>query len=593
MVYNDIKIGQFYYFLSLIYHFCFWVALFMRAYRKRLGELLVEKGIITREQLKDALVLQKSTGKKLGEILISQNLISESQMAEVLEEQLGIPFVDLNKVTLDPKLTEYIPFMLAKRYTLIPIKKENGKLYIAMEDPLDFAAVDDVKRVSKMDVVPLISFGEAIKNAINRLYGMEYAEKAVQDYTKQAKLEQLPQDIQDALVDEDVSNAPVVRLVNSIIQQAVNMGASDIHLEPTENESRVRFRIDGMLQKIFNIPGYMHPALITRIKIMGNMDIAEKRLPQDGRVGMSISGKNIDLRISTIPTIYGEKAVIRILDQSNFLLSKEKLGFSQENLEKFNELLKNSHGIILVTGPTGSGKSTTLYAMLNELNRESVNIITIEDPVEYRMEGVNQIQVNPKAGLTFATGLRSIVRQDPDIIMVGEIRDRETAEIAIRSAITGHLVLSTLHTNDAVSAISRLIDMGIEPYLISASLMGVISQRLLRKVCSNCRVPYEIEPHHLTVPGFEVLAGVTLYRGEGCSACNYTGYKGRIPAHEILVVSRQHRQMIAQKASIDEIRDLSVEMGMSTLRDECIKLVRKGVTTIDEVIRVCYSQDGQ
>lgn len=564
----------------------------MGAYRKRLGELLVEKGIITREQLKEALALQKSTGKKLGEVLISQNLISEAQMAEVLQEQLGIPFVDLNKVTLEPKLAEYIPFMLAKRHTLIPIKEENGKLYIAMEDPLNFAAVDDVKRVSKMDVVPLISFGEAIKNAINRLYGMEYAEKAVQDYTREAKLGQLPQDVQNGSFDEDVSNAPVVRLVNSIIQQAVNMGASDIHIEPTENESRVRFRIDGMLQKIFNIPVYMHSALITRIKIMGNMDIAEKRLPQDGRVGMNISGKDIDLRISTIPTIYGEKAVIRILDQSNFLLSKEKLGFTEENLEKFNELLKNTHGIILVTGPTGSGKSTTLYAMLNELNRESVNIITIEDPVEYRMEGINQIQVNPKAGLTFAAGLRAIVRQDPDIIMVGEIRDSETAEIAIRSAITGHLVLSTLHTNDAVSAISRLIDMGIEPYLISASLVGVISQRLLRKVCSNCRVPYEIEPHHLAVPGFEELAGVTLYRGKGCSACNYTGYKGRVPVHEILVVSRQHRQLIAQKAPIDEIKDLSIKMGMSTLKEECIKLVRRGVTTIDEVIRVSYSQDG-
>ena len=564
----------------------------MGAYRKRLEELLVEKGIITREQLKEALALQKSTGKKLGEVLISQNLISEAQMAEVLQEQLGIPFVDLNKVTLEPKLAEYIPFMLAKRHTLIPIKEENGKLYIAMEDPLNFAAVDDVKRVSKMDVVPLISFGEAIKNAINRLYGMEYAEKAVQDYTREAKLGQLPQDVQNGSFDEDVSNAPVVRLVNSIIQQAVNMGASDIHIEPIENESRVRFRIDGMLQKIFNIPVYMHSALITRIKIMGNMDIAEKRLPQDGRVGMNISGKDIDLRISTIPTIYGEKAVLRILDQSNFLLSKEKLGFTEENLEKFNELLKNTHGIILVTGPTGSGKSTTLYAMLNELNRESVNVITIEDPVEYRMEGINQIQVNPKAGLTFAAGLRAIVRQDPDIIMVGEIRDSETAEIAIRSAITGHLVLSTLHTNDAVSAISRLIDMGIEPYLISASLVGVISQRLLRKVCSNCRVPYEIEPHHLAVPGFEELAGVTLYRGKGCSACNYTGYKGRVPVHEILVVSRQHRQLIAQKAPIDEIKDLSIKMGMSTLKEECIKLIRRGVTTIDEVIRVSYSQDG-
>jgi type IV pilus assembly protein PilB len=564
----------------------------MGVYRKRLGELLLEKGIITQEQLKNALAMQKSTGKKLGEILISQNLISEAKMAEVLQEQLGIPFVDLNKVALDPKLTEYVPFILAKRHSLIPIKLEDGKLYIAMEDPLDFAAIDDVKRVSRMDVVPVISFGEAIKNAVHRLYSMEYAERAVQDYTKEAKLEQLAQEVQNSPLDDDVSNAPVVRLVNSIIQQAVNMEASDIHVEPLDNETRIRFRIDGMLQKILTIPKYVHPALVTRIKIMGNMDIAERRLPQDGRVDMRISERDIDVRISTMPTIHGEKVVLRILDQTNFLLPREKLGFTEENLEKFDQLLKNPHGIILVTGPTGSGKSTTLYAMLNELNDESVNIITIEDPVEYRMEGINQIQVNPKAGLTFATGLRSIVRQDPDIVMVGEIRDSETAEIAIRSAITGHLVLSTLHTNDAVSAISRLMDMGIEPYLISASLVGVISQRLLRRVCSNCRVPHEIEPHQLAALGLNSLSGVTLYKGEGCSACNYTGYKGRIPVHEILVVSKAHRQLITQKASIDEIRDLSIKMGMSTLKDECIKLMLKGLTTVDEVIRVSYTQDG-
>ncbi|NLO82819.1 MAG: Flp pilus assembly complex ATPase component TadA [Clostridiales bacterium] len=558
--------------------------------RKRLGELLIEKGVITQQELKSALALQKATGKKLGEILVSQNLISETKMAEVLQEQLGIPFVDLSRIQLDPKLTEFVPFILAKRHSLIPVKLEKGKLYIAMEDPLDFAAIEDVKRVAKMEVVPIISFGESIRNAVHQLYSIDYAEKAVQDYSREINLDRATQEMQESPIGE-TSNAPVVRLVNSIIEQAVSMQASDIHIEPMEQETVVRFRLDGMLQKILSIPRYMHPAVVTRIKIMGNMDIAERRLPQDGRVDMSIAEKDIDMRISTIPTIHGEKVAIRILDQSSFLLPREKLGFTDENLAKFDRLLKTPHGIILITGPTGSGKSTTLYAMLNELNRESVNIITIEDPVEYRMEGINQIQVNPKIGLTFATGLRSIVRQDPDIIMVGEIRDRETAEIAIRSAITGHLVLSTLHTNDAVSTISRLMDMGIEPYLISASLVGVISQRLLRKICSNCRVPYSAEPHKFSVLGFENEPSVQLYRGEGCSLCNYTGYRGRIPVHEILIISKAHRQLIAQNASADRIMDLSRKAGMITLREECIKLMLNGLTTIDEVIRISYTHD--
>jgi len=558
--------------------------------RKRLGELLIEKEVITQQQLKTALYHQRTTGKKLGEILVSQNLISETKMAEVLQEQLGIPFVDLSRIKIDPKLTEFVPFMLAKRHSIIPIKLEDGKLYIAMEDPLDFAAIEDVRRVSRMEVVPVISFGETIRNTVNQLYSIDYAEKAVQDYSREIDRDQISPEIKESPIGE-TSNAPVVRLVNSIIEQAVNMQASDIHIEPMEQETVVRFRIDGMLQKILNIPQYMHPAVVTRIKIMGNMDIAERRLPQDGRVDMRIAERNIDMRISTIPTIHGEKVALRILDQSNFLLPREKLGFTEENLAKFDRLIKNPHGIILVTGPTGSGKSTTLYAMLNELNKESVNIITIEDPVEYRMEGINQIQVNTKAGLTFAAGLRSIVRQDPDIIMVGEIRDRETAEIAIRSAITGHLVLSTLHTNDAVSAISRLIDMGIEPYLISSSLVGVISQRLLRKVCSNCKITCDTEHHQFAALGFETKPNVQLYKGEGCSLCNYTGYRGRVPVHEILIISNSHRQLIAKNASVDEIIDLSKKAGMITLREECIKLMLKGLTTIDEVIRVSYTND--
>ena len=562
----------------------------MRGYRKRLEELLIGKGLITQEQLENALSLQESAGKQFIEILISQNHVSETEMDELLQEQLGISLVNISKAKPDPKLTEFVPYMLARRHSLIPIKIEKGKLYIAMEDPFDFAAVEDVKRVARMDVVPAISYGGSITSAICRLYNTGYAEKAVRDYSKENSTERTTREIQGNQA-EEIDNAPVVRLVNSIIDQAVNMQASDIHIEPMEQETEVRFRVDGILQKILSIPKYMHPAVVTRIKIMGNMDIAEKRLPQDGRVDVWISEKNIDIRISTIPTIYGEKAVLRVLDQSSFLFPREKLGFTEENLVKFDRLLKNPHGIILVTGPAGSGKSTTLYAMLHELYKESVNIITIEDPVEYRMECIHQIQVNTKAGLTFAAGLRSIIRQDPDIIMVGEIRDRETAEIAIRSAITGHLVLSTLHTNDAVSAISRLMDMGIEPYLISSSLVGVISQRLLRKICSNCKVPCSAESHQFSALGFKNGPEIAVYKGEGCSLCNYTGYRGRIPVHEILVVSKVHRQLISQKASVDEIRDLSRKTGMITLREECIKLMVNGLTTIDEVIRISYTQD--
>jgi type IV pilus assembly protein PilB len=562
----------------------------MGVYKKRLGDLLIEKGIITQAQLKNALSLQKTTGKKIGEILVTQKLISEAQMAEVLQMQLGIPFIDLNKISLDPKLTELIPPVLAKRHTLIPIKLEDDKLYVCMEDPLDFTAIEDVKRVSKLEVVPVISFGGAIRNAIHKLYSIDYAEKAIQDYSRELNLEEIAQGIQNNSLD-DVSNAPIVRLVNSIIGQAVNMQASDIHIEPMEEETRVRFRIDGMLHKILDIPKYIHPAIVTRIKIMGNMDIAERRLPQDGRSDIQVLGSNLDLRISTIPTIHGEKVVLRVLTRDSFLLPREKLGFSLENLEKFDELLKNPHGIILVTGPTGSGKSTTLYTMISELNKEPYNIITIEDPVEYMMEGINQIQVNPKAGLTFATGLRSIVRQDPDIIMVGEIRDRETADIAIRSAITGHLVLSTLHTNDAISAIFRLLDMGIEPYLMAASIVGVISQRLLRKICPNCKVSYNAQPHQFISLGFSEDPSVPFYKGEGCSLCNYTGYKGRIPAHEVLVISKNHRELIGRGASIDEIRDVSKQLGMSSLSDECKKLLLQGMTTYEEVIRISYTQD--
>ncbi|MGI6113897.1 MAG: GspE/PulE family protein [Mahellales bacterium] len=559
--------------------------------RKRLGDLLVESGVITQDQLKNALNLQKISKKKLGQILISQNLVTETKIMEILQLQLGIDFVDLNNIYIEPKLIGLVPQNLAKKYNLIPIKIEQDKLYVAMEDPLDFIAINDVKMVSTMEVVPVISFKDAINNAINKYYGSEYAERAVKEYTRDINLADVANQIQTNSMDDDVNNAPIVRLVNSIIEQAVNMRSSDVHIEPLNEEIRIRYRIDGMLQNILTIPKNALSAIITRIKIIGGMNIAEKRLPQDGRVQITSGNTNIDLRVSTMPTVNGEKAVLRILDLDNFLFKREDLGFSKENLEKFDQLLKNPHGIILVTGPTGSGKTTTLYTMLAELNKIEKNIITIEDPVEYKIQGINQVQVNPKAGLVFANGLRSILRQDPDIIMVGEIRDTETVEIALRAAITGHLVLSTLHTNDAISSISRLLDMGIEPYLMASSMVGVISQRLLRRICANCKTPYTPNSLELSFLGLSPQDARVLYRGKGCSICNQTGYKGRVPAHEILVINKKVREMIGNNVSVDRIRDYCITNGMTSLKDDCVKLVLQGITTVDEALRVAYSQD--
>ena len=559
--------------------------------RKRLGDLLIQNGVITQKQLRNALNIQKVTKEKLGQILISQNLVTETKIMEILKLQLGIDFVDLNNIEIQPKLIELVPQSLAKKYNLIPFKIEGDKLYVAMEDPLDFVAINDVKMVSNKDVVPVLSFMEAISNAINKYYGSEYAERAVKEYARDINLADVASQIQTNTIDDGVNDAPIVRLVNSIIQQAVNMRASDVHIEPLAQEVRIRFRLDGMLQNILTIPKNTLSAIITRIKIIGGMNIAEKRLPQDGRARFAYDGADIDLRISTMPTVNGEKAVLRILDLKNYLFKIEDLGFSRENLGKFRQLLKNPHGIVLVTGPTGSGKTTTLYAMLWELNKVEKNIITIEDPVEYKIQGINQVQVNPKAGLVFANGLRSILRQDPDIIMVGEIRDTETVEIALRAAITGHLVLSTLHTNDAVSSISRLLDMGIEPYLMASSMIGVISQRLLRRICTNCKTPYDPQPSELSFLGLSRQSIRTLYRGKGCSICNQTGYKGRVPAHEILIINKKIREMISNNVTVDGIRDYCLKNGMTTLRDDCIKLVLQGITTVDEALRVAYSQD--
>ncbi len=559
----------------------------MLSKNKRLGDLLVDAGLITTEQLNYALQRQKATGKKIGELLIDERIVQEKQIIEVLEFQLGIPHMDLEKYFIDPEVPKLINENLARRHVLIPIRKLRGKLIVAMADPLNIFARDDVQIATNLEVEPVISTKNDILNAIDQYYGKQRAEQAIEEFTQQYDVEGLA-DIDDETLNE-INNAPVVRLINSIISQAVKMRASDIHIEPYEDIIRVRFRLDGSLQEIMTPAKSAHSAIITRIKIMGKMNIAEKRVPQDGRLETVIDGREVDMRISVLPTVYGEKVVIRLLDRSSFLASKRQLGFSEGNLELFDKLIKSPNGIILVTGPTGSGKSTTLYAVLKELNNVNSNIITIEDPVEYKLEGVNQVQVNNKAGLDFASGLRAMLRQDPNVIMVGEIRDAETAQIAVRAAITGHLVLSTMHTNDAPSTVTRLMDMGIEPYLVASAVVGIVSQRLVKRICDNCKHPVEISQHDREALG--IREDFMAYKGTGCNVCGHTGYKGRIAVHEVMIINRKIRGQIDQRTSIDEIRRLAIEQGMIPLKESCIQLIQEGITTVEELMRVAYSLD--
>ncbi len=556
---------------------------------KRLGDLLVESGLITNDQLNHILKTQISTGRKIGEILIDEGIVSERQIIEVLELQLGIPHMDLDKYFIDPEIPRLISENLARRNALIPVRKERGKLIVAMADPLNIFAIDDVKITTGLDVEPVIASSHGILNAIDQYYETGSAEKALAEFKKNYQVDNI-EDIDKEILKE-INNAPVVKLVNSIIKQAVQMNASDIHIEPFERVIRVRFRIDGDLQEIMTPSKTTHSAIVTRIKIISKMDIAEKRLPQDGRVEVNMEGNEIDLRVSVLPTVHGEKIVIRLLNRSNFLLSKSELGFTEENTIIFDKIMKNPSGIIWIVGPTGSGKSTTLYAALKELNQVNKNIITVEDPVEYQMDGINQVQVNNKAGLTFANGLRSILRQDPDIIMIGEIRDSETAQIAIRAAITGHLVLSTLHTNDTASSIMRIIDMGIEPYLVSSSVVGIVAQRLIKKVCENCKISCAADELEKKVLQVDDTAEVTVCKGQGCNSCNDTGYKGRTAIHEIMYINKEIRVLIDKGASIDIIREEAKKQNMISLRENCIELVKKGVTTIEELLRVTYSVD--
>lgn len=557
--------------------------------RKYIGELLIDMGMITPPQLDECLKEQKSSGERLGKILRGKGYVTEQQLMEIMEFQLGIPLINLDTVTFSRSLAKYVPVSLARKHKMVPIRVDSGKLYIAMNDPLDFIALEDARMVSGLEVLPMIASEHAIEAGVNKVYGNEYAETAIKELTEEDNKE-------EADTGEDtasINDAPIVRLVTSIFEQAAKARASDIHVEPGENDVRVRVRIDGQLIQLLTIPKRAQSAVITRLKIIGNMDIAEKRIPQDGRYKLIVGGNEIDVRMSSLPTVHGEKIVMRLLDKQNFLISKEKLGFSEDNIKKFDDLIQNPHGVILITGPTGSGKSTTLYAMLGELNKTTTNIITVEDPVEYTMPGINQVHVNTKAGLTFASGLRSILRQDPDIIMIGEIRDQETVDIAIRAAITGHLVLSTIHTNDAPSTISRLTDMGVPPFMLAASLVGVLSQRLVKKICPFCKTEYKPSKFELHAAGLPESYKHTIYYGKGCTYCNDTGYKGRMAVHEILVVDREVRDMITSDRSIDDIRDYAIKkQRMSTIAAGCVALLEKGETTIQEVIHTAYAYQG-
>lgn len=555
---------------------------------KRLGEILVELGAISAAQLDKALEYSKDKNKILGDALLELGFVDEQTLFKGLESIFNVPYVDLNETSIDKDAAILIPEKLAKKHEMIPIRREGNLLTLAMHDPVNFYAIDDVKNASNLEVRVVITPKRDILSAIDRYYGSEIAEKAFEDLKKEYSglaLSSLAE-----ISASEVESAPVVRLINSVLQHAIKSGASDIHIEPTAGNLKIRFRIDGQLQEVMNSSMMAHSAIITRIKIMGSMDIAEKRIPQDGRVETKVDEQIIDLRLSILPTVYGEKAVIRILGGSSGALTRDQLGLSETNEVLFDKIAESPNGIILVSGPTGSGKTTTLYSLLKEVNTPEVNIITVEDPVEYKLDGANQVQVNAKAGLTFASGLRSILRQDPDIIMIGEIRDSETAQIAIRASITGHLVLSTIHTNDAASSVARLVDMGVESYLVSSSLVGVVAQRLVRNICSHCKTAYRPSENERLL--LKIDDSTDIYKGAGCPVCNFTGYKGRSAIHEILVMTKEIRELVNSGASIDQIHQAAAKQGTITLRESCKELVLEGRTTLSEMMKVTYSVEG-
>lgn len=567
--------------------------------RTRLGDMLVAAGVLTEKQLEWALEQQKSSYKRLGEILIESGLVGEEDIAEARALQMEMPYVDLENVKVPDYVVQLVPEGVARTYNVVPLHATDDRLAIATANPMDVEAIDTVQRVSKRRVEPILASQAQIQSKLDSLYGAANAD----DIT--ASIEQAAEKVNVQVVDTEVGmdiseerrrsgEAPVIKAVNLVIQEAIKQRASDIHFEPRADRLEVRYRIDGVLRHVRDIPKRLQAAVVSRIKIMSELDISEKRLPQDGRITIRTGNKNVDLRISTIPVQYGERVVIRILDKSGMLLSLDRLGFGEQELAAFKNLVKRPNGIILVTGPTGSGKTTTLYSALDYIRSPDINIMTVEDPIEYELEGVNQSAVNPKIGLTFPVQLRAILRQDPDVVLVGEIRDRETATIAFQAAMTGHLVFSTLHCNDAASAITRLTDMEVEPFLISSSVIGVVAQRLFRVLCPRCKAAHDASREELALMGLSDQGDeVTLYRAVGCSHCDNSGFVGRSAVVELMVVSEDIRRLTLRRPSADQVRELAIAGGMKPMRQHALEKVLAGVTTLEEVRRRVFIEESQ
>lgn len=557
-----------------------------------IGQLLVESGYITEEQLNDALARQKTefNGAKIGEVLLDLGYVSETQVVHALSARLKVPYIDLVTAKIDIDAVKKIPEEVARKNNVIGYRTQSGRLFVATNDPVNFIIFEELKISAGMEIVPTLATKSAITEAINRAYSQNTVSDMMNDINKEYDANEALMQSEESS-DERIDNAPVVKLVNTLVENAYRKNASDIHIEPFKTKTRIRFRIDGDLVEQMSVKANVHSALVTRIKILAGMNIAEKRIPLDGRYGVRIDGVNQDLRVSSIPTVYGEKVVIRLLATGDEKARKiTDLGMTDYNYEMFSSILRCPHGVLLVTGPTGSGKSTTLYAALGELSKPDVNIVTVEDPVEKKMDGINQVQINDKAGMTFAAALRSILRQDPDIIMIGEIRDGETADIAIRAAITGHLVLSTLHTNDAAGTIMRLVDMGVAPYMVATSLIGVVAQRLVKLLCPHCKEKIILDdPADLRLIGKEERTAVYAPRLGGCHECNGTGFKGRTAIHEIIVTGNDIKELISKNATAEEISDKARKNGTRLLRENVAEMVLAGTTTMDELVRATYS----
>ena len=569
---------------------------------RRLGDLLVAEGLVKQEELQRALAEQKGTTEKLGSVLVRLKLVNEEQLTGFLSRQYGIPSITLSQLDIDPGILRLVPPQIARKYEVLPVKRAANTLTLAMADPTNVFALDDVSFMTNLQVLPVVASQAAIRRAIERNYENQGA--AITDVLTELAEDQVGNvevvdDDEDSggKVDvfelkESADEAPVVKLVNMVLVDAIQKGASDIHWEPYEKAFRVRFRIDGVLHEMLTPPKRLESAIVSRLKIMSSLDIAERRVPQDGRIKLRYHTREIDFRVSILPTIFGEKAVLRILDKDALQLDLTKLGFDPGALETFEKVIRQPYGMILITGPTGSGKTTTLYSAIHTINSPEHNIMTAEDPVEYNLKGVNQVQINDGIGRTFASALRAFLRQDPDVILVGETRDLETAQISIRAALTGHLVFSTLHTNDSPSTVARLIDMGIPPFLVASSLLLVMAQRLGRKVCKDCKEPYEVDEDSL-LPYGHVLTGVgrtQFYKGRGCATCSFTGMKGRVAIYEVMPVSQEIRNLILKNAPVTDIRAMAQAQGMKTLRQAGLLKVLAGATTVDEVLRVTVAE---